>query len=73
MSEDVVRESPLRRVTVLGAGSWGTTFAKILADAGREVTLWARREEIANEINTHRSLYFIFPLFETKFHKNCCL
>ncbi|TMZ40987.1 hypothetical protein EMG21_33080, partial [Klebsiella pneumoniae] len=36
----------VQRVTVLGAGSWGTTFAKILADAGRDVTLWARRAEV---------------------------
>lgn len=41
----------LRRLAVLGAGSWGTTFAKVLADAGRQVTLWARRPEIADEIN----------------------
>ncbi|EHK82866.1 glycerol-3-phosphate dehydrogenase [Saccharomonospora azurea SZMC 14600] len=40
----------MQRVAVLGAGSWGTTFAKILADAGRDVTMWARREEIAAEI-----------------------
>jgi glycerol-3-phosphate dehydrogenase (NAD(P)+) len=39
-----------QRITVLGAGSWGTTFAKVLADAGRDVTIWARREEIAREI-----------------------
>lgn len=37
-------------VAVIGAGSWGTTFAKVLADAGSEVTIWARRHEIANEI-----------------------
>jgi glycerol-3-phosphate dehydrogenase (NAD(P)+) len=42
---------PLRpRVTVLGAGSWGTTFAKVLADGGSDVTLWARRPELAKEI-----------------------
>ncbi|SFP24735.1 glycerol-3-phosphate dehydrogenase (NAD(P)+) [Amycolatopsis arida] len=40
----------LQRIAVLGAGSWGTTFAKVLADAGREVTLWARRPEVAEEI-----------------------
>ena len=40
----------IQRVSVLGAGSWGTTFAKVLADAGRDVTLWARRAEIAEEI-----------------------
>jgi len=37
-------------VTVVGAGSWGTTFAKVLCDAGCDVTLWARRPEVANEI-----------------------
>ena len=29
--------APRRRVAVLGAGSWGTTFAKILADGGADV------------------------------------
>ncbi|MGI8417777.1 MAG: NAD(P)H-dependent glycerol-3-phosphate dehydrogenase [Nakamurella sp.] len=45
---------PLQRFTVLGAGSWGTTYAKVLADAGREVVLWARRGAIADEINNTR-------------------
>jgi glycerol-3-phosphate dehydrogenase (NAD(P)+) len=36
---------------VLGAGSWGTAFAKVLVDAGNDVTLWARREELADQIN----------------------
>ncbi|MBK1786858.1 NAD(P)H-dependent glycerol-3-phosphate dehydrogenase [Prauserella cavernicola] len=40
----------VQSVTVLGAGSWGTTFAKVLADAGRDVTMWARRAEVAAEI-----------------------
>jgi glycerol-3-phosphate dehydrogenase (NAD(P)+) len=42
----------MTRATVLGAGSWGTTFAKVLADAGNEVTLWARRDELATAITT---------------------
>ena len=42
---------PARRVAVLGAGSWGTTFAKILADGGSDVALWARRPELAREIS----------------------
>ncbi len=41
----------VRRVAVLGAGSWGTTFAKVMADAGRDVVLWARRPEVAAAIN----------------------
>jgi glycerol-3-phosphate dehydrogenase (NAD(P)+) len=43
--------APARRVAVLGAGSWGTTFSKILADAGNDVALWARRPELAREIS----------------------
>jgi glycerol-3-phosphate dehydrogenase (NAD(P)+) len=43
--------APARRVAVLGAGSWGTTFAKILADGGSDVALWARRPELAREIS----------------------
>ena len=30
------------KAAVLGAGSWGTAFAKVLADAGTDVTMWAR-------------------------------
>ncbi|MGN6441824.1 MAG: NAD(P)H-dependent glycerol-3-phosphate dehydrogenase, partial [Arthrobacter sp.] len=51
-----------RTVAVLGAGSWGTTFAKILADAAiatgtpRAIKLWGRRAEVVEEINTsHRN------------------
>ena len=41
---------------VLGAGSWGTTFAKVLADGGSDVVVWARRQEIAREIrDTNRN------------------
>ena len=43
-------DSPTR-VAILGAGSWGTTFAKILADGGASVALWARRPELAREIS----------------------
>jgi glycerol-3-phosphate dehydrogenase (NAD(P)+) len=42
------------RAAVLGAGSWGTTFAKVLADAGTEVSLWARRAEVAEAIGSRR-------------------
>lgn len=39
------------RVAVVGAGSWGTTFGKLLADGGAQVTMWARRPELAQEIS----------------------
>ncbi len=42
----------MSHVAVLGAGSWGTAFAKVLADAGRDVLLWARRPAVAEAIRT---------------------
>ena len=46
----------MSKLAVIGAGSWGTTFAKVLADGGADVFLWARRPEIADEINSsHRN------------------
>lgn len=41
-------------VAVMGAGSWGTTLAKVFADAGNEVRLWVRRPELAETIATTR-------------------
>ncbi len=47
-------------VTVLGAGSWGTTVASIATWARNDVTLWARSEETVNEINTdHRNSTYL--------------
>ena len=39
---------------VMGSGAWGTALAKLLADAGGEVALWARRSDVAEQINTTR-------------------
>jgi glycerol-3-phosphate dehydrogenase (NAD(P)+) len=43
----------MTRAAVLGAGSWGTTFAKVLADAGCDVMLHARRPELAKSITEY--------------------
>ncbi|GAB3700067.1 NAD(P)H-dependent glycerol-3-phosphate dehydrogenase [Corynebacterium nasicanis] len=42
-------------VAIMGAGSWGTTLAKVFADAGNTVTLWARRPELAEQIQNSRA------------------
>jgi glycerol-3-phosphate dehydrogenase (NAD(P)+) len=42
----------MNKVTVLGAGAWGTTMAQVLADCGHEVLLWGRSTELVHEINT---------------------
>jgi glycerol-3-phosphate dehydrogenase (NAD(P)+) len=44
----------MSRAAVLGAGSWGTAFAKVLADAGRGVTICARRSSVAVAIRERR-------------------
>jgi glycerol-3-phosphate dehydrogenase (NAD(P)+) len=42
----------MRKVTVLGAGAWGTTMAQVLADCGNDVLLWGRSTELVHEINS---------------------
>jgi glycerol-3-phosphate dehydrogenase (NAD(P)+) len=42
------------RVTVLGAGSWGTTVASLLCRRDHEVLLWARNPDVAAEIDGRR-------------------
>jgi glycerol-3-phosphate dehydrogenase (NAD(P)+) len=44
----------LGKIAVFGAGSWGTAFSIVLADGGNDVTIWARREEVAERINGSR-------------------
>jgi glycerol-3-phosphate dehydrogenase (NAD(P)+) len=42
------------KAAVMGAGSWGTTFAQVLCDAGTPAVLCARRPELAKAINASR-------------------
>jgi glycerol-3-phosphate dehydrogenase (NAD(P)+) len=42
----------MSKVTVLGAGAWGTTMAQVLADCGNDVLLWGRSTELVHEINS---------------------
>ena len=39
------------KVAVIGAGSWGTAIANLVATNGNNVSLWARRGEVARAIN----------------------
>lgn len=53
-------ENKMVQVAVMGAGSWGTTVAKVFADANNGVRLWARRAEIAEDIRTnHRNSAYL--------------
>jgi glycerol-3-phosphate dehydrogenase (NAD(P)+) len=42
----------MTKVAVFGAGSWGTAFATVLAQAGNQVSVWGRRESLCDAINT---------------------
>ena len=47
------------RMAVVGAGSWGTTVASLAAE-NTPTTLWARRGDVADEINkTHRNSTYL--------------
>ena len=47
-------------VTVFGAGAWGSTMAQVLNDAGNDVLLWGRSEDVIAEINsTHTNKKYL--------------
>jgi glycerol-3-phosphate dehydrogenase (NAD(P)+) len=39
------------KVAVLGSGAWGTALAKVLAEKGDEVVLWARNPDVITQVN----------------------
>ncbi|MEX0658687.1 MAG: NAD(P)H-dependent glycerol-3-phosphate dehydrogenase [Egibacteraceae bacterium] len=48
------------RIAVMGAGSWGTAFAMVCCDAGGDVVLWARRQDVADEVAAeHRNTSYL--------------
>jgi glycerol-3-phosphate dehydrogenase (NAD(P)+) len=54
----------MTKVAVFGAGSWGTAFSLVLADAGQDVTIWGRRPEVCEAINERHENTEYFPGIE---------
>jgi len=44
----------MERISVIGAGSWGTALAVILAEKGYDISLWTYEEDLVEDINTKR-------------------
>jgi len=51
------------RITVLGAGSWGTTMASVLTRRDHETLIWARNPDTAAEINEQHTNTRYLPGF----------
>ncbi len=49
------------KVSVLGAGSWGTTLAVLLSNNGHLVTLWEHKRSYARILNKTRENKFFLP------------
>ena len=49
------------RIGVVGAGSWGTTLANMMAEKGLPVTLWAYEQELVASIATKRRNHLFLP------------
>lgn len=44
----------MKKIAVIGAGSWGTALAFLLAEKGNDVSLWVYEEDLAEEISNKR-------------------
>ena len=53
----------MKKVSVIGAGSWGTAIAFVLAENGHDCLLWARRSEQSEEINTVHKNQCVFTRY----------
>lgn len=50
----------MNKAGVIGGGAWGTALAQVCAQAGREVTLWAREPDVVASVNTrHENTAFL--------------
>lgn len=45
----------MQRVSVVGAGSWGTAVARHMARQGNEVRLWSHNPDVAREVNARHT------------------
>lgn len=51
----------MKRIGILGAGTWGTALANLLASSGHEVMLWSRFPEEVNTMNSFSASSPVLP------------
>jgi len=52
------------KISIIGAGAWGTTLSILLAENKHEVTLWAYEKELINDIREFRENKLYLPGYQ---------
>ncbi|GIS05628.1 MAG: hypothetical protein CM15mP109_03840 [Candidatus Dadabacteria bacterium] len=50
-----------KKISVIGAGAWGTALAEVISRQGSKVNLWAREDNVVNSINTSNTNDLYLP------------
>ncbi|MBU4449213.1 MAG: NAD(P)-binding domain-containing protein, partial [Proteobacteria bacterium] len=51
----------VKPIAVIGAGSWGTTLAQLLAEKGKDVRLWVREPDVCEGLRRDRINHTFLP------------
>jgi len=60
----IARKPDISRIAVIGAGSWGTTLANLLAQKGLDIDLWVREQDVFRDIKNNRMNSVFLPGLE---------
>ena len=63
MQENMEIDVKEYKIGVVGAGSWGTALAHLIANKGFHVNHWAFEQEVVDQIQNHRENQFFLPGF----------
>ena len=57
-----------KKISVIGAGAWGTALAEVISRQGSKVNLWAREDSVVNSINTSNTNDLYLPSIKLSEH-----